>query len=46
MCAVPRVEQEKEILEKSNAWLNEELSRKSEAFNAGARGRRGRGVGG
>jgi hypothetical protein len=33
--AMGRIEQEKEILEKSNSWLNEELTRKSEAFSAG-----------
>lgn len=29
-----RLEQEKNIVEKANKWLNEELERKSEAFNA------------
>ena len=32
--AQARLEQEKEILERSNRWLNEELERKSEAFSA------------
>ena len=34
---VCRIVQEKEILEKQNAWLNEELNRKSEALSTGRR---------